>query len=64
MAMERLIAAQMIRLFDQNPGVIWQVLAASSPLRAGDVTIRDLNGNALAHARPVPDVTVARPIAS
>lgn len=54
MATERLIAAQMIRLFEQHPGTVWQVLHSSAPTRAGDVALRDLNGHPLAYARPAP----------
>jgi hypothetical protein len=52
MAVESLIVAQMLRLFDERPGVVWQLVRASEPLRAGDVALYDLHGASLAYARP------------
>ena len=52
MAVESLIVAQMLRLFDERPGVVWQLVHASEPMRAGDVALRDLRGASVAYARP------------
>lgn len=52
MAVESLLAAQMRRLFDERPGLVWQLIHASEPMRPGDVALRDLHGNSIAYARP------------
>jgi hypothetical protein len=50
--MESLVVAQMLRLFDERPGVVWQLVRATEPMRAGDVPLQDLRGTSVAYARP------------
>jgi hypothetical protein len=55
MEVELLIAAQIVRLFHQHPGVVWELIEASHPARKGDVSIRGADGTLVGYARRVVD---------
>jgi hypothetical protein len=60
MAMESAVATQLLLLCQQHPGMVWELVQAPGPVRAGDVVLRSGDGVVLAYARPVVDDPVSR----
>ncbi|HEY7068078.1 MAG TPA: hypothetical protein VII06_41895 [Chloroflexota bacterium] len=52
MAVESIVVAQIVRLFRERPGVVWEIIEPATPARPGDVPLRDPRGQAVAYARP------------
>ena len=46
------IARQIIHLFHRRQAVVWELIDASGPRQADDVTLRDGDGTLIAYARP------------
>lgn len=46
------VARQIIHLFRRRQAVVWELIDASGPRQADDVTLRDGDGTLIAYARP------------
>jgi hypothetical protein len=46
------VARQIVRLFRRRQGPVWELVTASAPRIADDVTLRDADGTPVAYARP------------
>ena len=46
------VAKQIVRLFRRRQGPVWELITASAPRTADDVTLRDADGTLVAYARP------------
>ena len=49
---ELVIAEQIVRLFQQNRAVVWELVDAPTAARRQDVAILDTAGRAVVYARP------------
>ena len=55
MAVESIVVAQIVRLFRERPGTVWELIEPASPARPGDVLLRDPQGQLVGYARPARD---------
>jgi hypothetical protein len=58
MAVQSAVAVQIVRLLQQQPPAIWELIETSEPARKGDVILYDGNGAPVTYARPL--VSTAR----
>ena len=59
MAVESIVVAQIVRLFRERSGVVWELVGPAVPPRPGDVPLYDLQGQPIAYARPFDTVSTA-----
>ena len=56
---EAVVVAQIVRLFRERSGVVWELVGPTNAPRPGDVPLCDLQGQPIAYARPFDTVSSA-----